>query len=502
MKVTVTIVIFLFVICYCTCIGQPVPKNRIVYNVDPTFGDSSILKVKFVYKTNKEGTLSLIYENSSWGDNDLFNCIKNFSVIPVPESIQFLRDSSLIKIKYRPNQRLTISYSIVKDFNGPPLNQHRYRPILEKTYFHILGMRLFIVPRELYKSEFSRANIEIRWREISTNRIFHSSFGKESVQKLKVTREELDASFYVGGDFNRYHFNYKGDSIYFVTRGDWKAFNDKAIFDILKETISFQNDFWADARGGMFSVSLLPTFETWTESKKRNSIGGSGFQNSFISFASNNEGTTLERMRWLYNHELLHKWISRTIKNENEVEQYWFSEGFTDYYSYKLMLKNDKLTPQEFISALNNEVVIPHYKDPINSIPNSELTFQKYWSNYKVYQKLPYRRGLLYAFLIDTKIKKRSGFTQSLDNVMHDLLKMALEDETMRLNSLVFKQMLVKYLEKSALNDFDDYILKGHLIDFTDKLPDGLSLEIHDEIPIFKMKPDNDLAEFKNRLKL
>lgn len=502
MKVNATIVIFLLVICSCTCVGQHVPKNRIVYNVDPIFGDSSILNVKFVYKTNKEGILSLIYENSSWGDNDLFNCIKNLTIIPVPENIQFLKDSGRIEIKSRPNQNLSIRYSIVKDFDGPPLNQHRYRPIVEKNYFHILGLRLFITPSDLYESEFSRANIEIRWGKMPTSKVFHSSFGKESVQKLKVTREELDASFYVGGDFRRYSFNYKGDPIYFVTRGDWKAFNDEAIFGILKETISFQNDFWADAREGMFSVSLLPTFEIWTESKKRNSLGGSGFHNSFISFASNNEGTTLEKMRYLYNHELLHKWILRTIKNENDVEQYWFSEGFTDYYSYKLMLKNNKLTPEEFVSLLNNEVLIPHYKDPINSIPNSELTSEKYWSNYKVYQKLPYRRGLLYAFLIDTKIKKRSGFTQSLDNVMHDLLKMALEDETMRLNSLVFKQMLAKYLDNSAQNDFDDYILMGRLIDFTGQLPDGLILEIQDEIRIFKIEPDNDPVEFKNRLKL
>ncbi len=112
------------------------------------------------------------------------------------------------------------------------------------------------------------------------------------------------------------------------------------------------------------------------------------------------------------------------------------------------------------------------YKDTINTIPNSELTFETYWSNYAVYEKLPYRRGLLYAFLIDTQIKEQSQYTKSLDFLMRDLLAMALKDENMRLNSLVFKQLLSNYLGDKAQLDFETYIINGQLIDFTGKLPE------------------------------
>lgn len=485
-----------------SCSKKESHDASLIYNINPNYSDSLSLDVNFTYKSDNKGNLLLKYENSSWGDNDIFNCIKDFKISPKPISIDFERDSSFITIKTKPNQKSVIKYSIIQDFKELLLNKYRYRPIIDKNYFHILGMRLFMIPEGVFAKESSKEKIIVSWESMPNNGLFHSSFGVKKNQDIEVTKEELNASFFVGGDFRRYKFDNKGNAVYFVTRGDWKNFHDEDIFNILKETITFQNDFWNDPRKGIYSVSLLPTFEPWTSTSKAYSAGGSGLPNSFISFASNNDGVTLKKMSWLYNHELLHKWISRTIKNENEVEQYWFSEGFTDYYAYKLMLKNDKLNVEEFIETFNKEVITPHYKDSINTIPNSELTFEKYWSNYALYQKLPYRRGLLYAFLIDTQIKQQSQFAKSLDNLMHDLLEMSLKDENLRLNNVIFKQLLSKYLNSQALAEFESYIINGQIIDFTGKLPEGLSLEMQNNIPSLKIKSSIDTTQLKNSLKL
>ena len=493
-------IMFLLLIIF-SCSKKENHEVSLIYNINPNYSDSLSLDVNFVYKSDDKGILLLNYENSSWGDNDIFNCIKNFKVSPKPISVDFNKDSNNIIIKTKANLKNTIKYSIVQNFKDPLLNKYRYRPILDKNYFHILGMRLLMIPEGVFDKENSKEKITFNWGTIPNNGLFHSSFGVDKKQDLEITEEELNASFFVGGDFRRYMFDYKGDSIYFITRGDWKYFYDEDIFNILKETIRFQNDFWNDPRKGIYSVSLLPTYEPWTTISKAYSVGGSGLPNSFISFASNNEGVTQKKISWLYNHELLHKWISRTIKNDNEVEQYWFSEGFTDYYAYKLMLKNDKINVEEFIETINKEVIIPHYKDPINTIPNSELTFQKYWSNYNLYQKLPYRRGLLYAFLIDTQIKEQSTFVWSLDNLMKDLLEMSLSDEDLRLNNVLFKELLTKYLNCQALTDFENYIVNGQLIDFTNKLPEGMSLDLKNNIPLLMIKPSNDITQLEINLK-
>lgn len=453
------------------------------------------VEVSFNYVSDKNGLIKLRYENNSWGNNDLFNCIQDLQVLPKPENIEFNKDSSFITIKTTPNLLLSINYKIIQDYKGPPSNQRRYRPMMDKNYFHVLGMRLFMIPEGVFESESSNANIKINYKRASENEFFHSSFGKENVQNIEVNREDLYASFFVGGDYRRYSFTHKKDSIYFITRGDWKSFTDQDILNQLKQTISAQKEFWSDPRRGNFSVTLTPTYETWY------SVGGSGFSNSFISFASNNEKVTLTQMKWLYNHELFHKWVGRTIQIENDVEQYWFSEGFTDYYSYKLMLKNDFLNVSEYIKILNKDVITPHYKDPVNTVPNSKLTFNEYWSNYAKYMKLPYRRGLLYAFLLDSQIKKQSNYTQSLDNLMIDLFQLSLKDEALRLNQKVFIQNLVKYLNHSKVkSDFERYILEGNLIDFQDQLPDGLSIENKNNISLLKLDSENYI-EITNRLK-
>jgi predicted metalloprotease with PDZ domain len=380
----------------------------------------------------------------------------------------------------------------MQDFKGLPINQYRYRPFVDSSYFHMLGMRLFIVPAELTESDTNRFHIRINFIGDDNFGVFHSSFGKDNMQNAVLSREELYGSFFVGGDYRRYESIEGTDTLYFVTRGDWIPFSDEDILGILKDVYKAQNDFWQDPRKGAFSVSLTPTFESWY------SVGGSGFSTSFMSFSSNNDQVTLKHMKWLYNHEFLHKWIGRTIINENEVEQYWFSEGFTDYYAYKLQLKYKTLNVNEYIDILNSEVIIPHHKDPVRNIRNEDLTFETYWMNYATYMKLPYRRGLLYAFLLDIQIKEESNYTQSLDNLMLDLFQMALNDEGFRFNQDVFLNIIGKYLtHPKVVTDYERYILEGELIDFNGRLPEGLSIKEKDQIPVLCFDEDDssDLAE-------
>jgi hypothetical protein len=455
-------------------VADKVPGIR--YTVEPNFRRSATIDVSFEYSANAQGELLLKYENDSWGDKDIFNCITKFKVIPEPAAVKFMADSSLISIKAQPNQKLLVKYAVKQDFTEPLQNYHRYRPIVQKEYFHALGMRLFIMPVELFASDTSKADIEINWKEEIGAGVFHSSFGLKNKQLLQVTREELYASVFVGGDFRRYRLLVNGSPVYFLTRGEWKAFKDDDITSILEKTISSQVAFWGEPIEADYSVTLIPTFEVWNDTSKAYSIGGSGLTHSFISFASNNDGASLARLSWLYNHELLHRWIGNAIRNEQEEKQYWFSEGFTDYYAYKLMLKRGDFSLQEYVNTLNSEVFKPHYNSPVRELPNNQLNGEKFWSDV-AYHKLPYRRGLLYAFMLDTQIKQKHGYSKSLDHLMKDLLSLAKKDDGLRLNEKVFGDVLRNYLGEAALADFRKHISEGKIIDFSNKLPEGLLLD-------------------------
>lgn len=474
----------LFCILFLSCKEE----NKIIhYTINALSSPKEEINVNFNYKSNDEGKLVLKYENDSWGDYNIYDCITNFNVSPETDSIIFDRDSSYITIYAAPNNTYSISYGLKRDFDSPLLNKHRNRPIVYPEYFHLLGMRLFILPDALFPTETSK--IELSYTvNLPDNAVFHSSFGKSRSKVIHTSREELYASIFLGGDFRIYEGSYKNKPVIFLTRGSWKNLDEEVVYEMLMETISFQHEFWNDSIEDLFTVSLLPTYEEWTEYSKSSSLGGSGLTQSFISFASDNPATTLDRLRWLYNHELMHKWIGGVIQNKDEEKQYWFSEGFTDYYAYKMVLNKGNISLSDYINKINTEVLQPHYTSPINSIPNREITWEKFWSDYN-YQKLPYRRGFIYAFYLDHQIRIKSNGKSSLDDLMKDILETTLKTDK-PFDHSIFQSILVRYMGENSMVEFVAYIENGDSINLSGKLLPGLGVRSIDKIPQLEITGD------------
>ena len=117
-----------------------------------------------------------------------------------------------------------------------------------------------------------------------------------------------------------------------------------------------QRDFWQDHSQKYFAVTMTPTHQ-----ENGSSYQGSGLTNSFATSASNNDNLDPEGLVYLFNHELQHNWTGHTIVNQNEEEQYWFSEGFTDYYTLKNIAKNkiSDLDGDYFIKMFNQTIKTP-----------------------------------------------------------------------------------------------------------------------------------------------
>ncbi|PQB03498.1 hypothetical protein BST85_00255 [Aureitalea marina] len=100
--------------------------------------------------------------------------------------------------------------------------------------------------------------------------------------------------------------------MYLAIRGQWQAFEDQQVVDMLGRTIQTQRDFWKDHSQEYFTVTLIPT-----QLDRGSSMGGTGLTNSFAANASNNKYLDFSGLSWLFNHELMHNWIGHTIKNAN-----------------------------------------------------------------------------------------------------------------------------------------------------------------------------------------
>ncbi|MEM6806882.1 MAG: hypothetical protein AAF696_36110, partial [Bacteroidota bacterium] len=305
------------------------------YTFEPiTYNDRYALRVSVELETDETGILRLNFQNDQWGEKNLYQTLDQIRVNKEVEELKVLPDSNMIFVKAAPNSSISLTYLSIQDQAGKILNKHTYRPIIQKNYFHTFGNRLFIYPYGSFDYDSARIKFILDWK-VPEGYMIHNSFGTGKHQEVLLTQAQLGSSVFVGGDFRRYSSKENGNEIHFLSRGDWIPFDEKEVNEILTIALRSHKAFWQDYSDSLFSVTMIPTHE-----KNGYSLGGTGLTNSFATFVSNNKYVELWRVKYLFFHELLHHWIGHKIQNRDEELQYWFSEGFTDYYTYKLMYRN------------------------------------------------------------------------------------------------------------------------------------------------------------------
>lgn len=433
------------------CYSEP-KADTFTYTITPIHTDSlNALQIEFLVTTDANGIATLTFDNNMWGQENLFNTLRELQSEPAT-SVEFKPDENQITLTGEPETVLKVSYQSVKDSDLPLDYRTTYRPIIEETYFQSFGSRFLIHPASLFQDSTRSVEIAFNWN-VPEDYIIHSSFGPKP-QKIDVFRGQLVSSVFVGGDFRRYDTKIEGNDVYFLTRGKWKPFKDEEVNDVLRVAIETQRDFFEDHSDSIFSVTLLPT-----ERPDGYSVSGTSLENSFASFASNNHFTELWRMKYLYFHELLHHWIGGRIQNQNEEEQYWFSEGFTDYYTYKLMHKAGEIDSLRLRQLLIEEVINPHYRSRVREVANSHITYERFWSDQE-YSKLPYRRGAIYALYLDDQLKRIGS---SLDDIMKEILAET-EMPGFRLSNEYFDSLVASKLGSAASTEFQQFIIEGKTI--------------------------------------
>ena len=455
-------------------------SDHITYQITSIQKDSiPQLLVSMSFLPSEDGVTVLEYPNDAWGQENLHNAIESMKIIDVKGEIEANKDSGWITLKHPKDlKELQFQYVLQQDYKTPIVSRKVYRPIIQSTYFHVFSHNLFMVPLTARDT----LDVNLRWSGFKDDEVVHNSFGsnKKEQQLRAVTKAKFLESIFVGGDFTIDELAINDNKIYLATRGDWVPFSVHQMKGLLEETIQHQRNFWDDHTQPYFTVIMQPIFEA-----NGSSYQGTGLTNSFATSFSNNTFLEVEQMVHLFNHELMHNWIGGAIKNENEEEQYWFSEGFTEYYTHKNVAKNqiNGLDGGYFINAINDLVRNLHSLS-IKEVPNSEMNYENFWTNPE-YQKLPYYRGALVAFYLDYSIMKNSEGKHSLDDLMKDFLKNAKEKEQ-KLEHSYFVSTLNKYLPQNSDEIFKSHVEEGKLLPLSD-FYEVMGFEYTSEIQVFDL---------------
>jgi predicted metalloprotease with PDZ domain len=379
------------------------------YQLSPVMkhGKLAAVAIEMRFKGEADGETILHLPDRWGGQSELWRAVTDLKVAGTGVRIQPTTDPALRTVNHAPNVELTVSYRIIQDVPGEPKasDHNPYRPIVQPGYFHLLGDAIFIEPewKDEVPSSFVLTGLPKGWRFASD--LEHAARGGHALRLGDIVESVL-----VGGDFRVISRPGPGGYLRVALRGTWK-FSDDQIADKIAHIVASHSAFWHDA-DEPFLVTILPLRNETGGS----SLGGTGRGDAFAFFATDNgDEATINR---LLAHEHMHTWIPRRIgrmPEKDEARDYWLSEGFTDFYADRLLVRDGFWSVEDFAASLN-ETLAAYHSSPVKNEPNSRIVAD-FWNNPSV-GGLAYQRGFLLAFLWDQRLREASHGASDLDDVM------------------------------------------------------------------------------------
>lgn len=324
-------------------------------------------------------------------------------------------------VKHSPGERLSISYVLREPTDRAPLNGNNdYRTLVRPGLFNMIGNLGLLHPTHLGDAAPSTYTVtwsgfeEEGWRTVS-------SFGHgPGPTRVTISPDRFRQSLFLAGDLRIRERTMRSTRVAFAVHGDW-SFGDEQFVDLATRIISAERGFFDDFSDPFFLVSLIPV-----KASGSFSLGGTGLTNCFALFCSADmtlgPGSAHDsQVKRLLAHEYFHTWIGGKIRiDAPEGAAYWFTEGFTDFYARRLLLRTRLYSPEEFTKDLNLSLS-GYDTSPVKDAPNDRIT-REFWKSRKI-GDLPYRRGDLIALAIDEKMRQTAGGGAGLDGLMRDLLR-------------------------------------------------------------------------------
>jgi predicted metalloprotease with PDZ domain len=479
--------LLLFVFCLLPLLAGA--QHRVAYQVHyaPHMSTEG-LRVQVSVRTPKaEDSTYFHFANEVWGERDLLRCLGGFAGEGPSYRFRVVPDSNRIVVYHPRIRTVRFSYRVRQD--APEYTRDQVnRPRVTDTYFHVLGESLFMVPDALAASPTPPdMTAIIRWVGFPKDYVLHNTFAsgvREQTFRGKLWTE-FYRSLYVGGDYRLQQFSYQNRPVYVALRGQWQNYEESRLLQTIQQALTAQRDFWQDAGPARYTVFLSPTVTLLDSAWRGQSMRGEGLYQGFKLQSTNTPFNNWDLLRYMCNHEMLHDWIGGQITAAHEELNYWFTEGFTDYYAYKNRLRSGELSMENWVKTFNDDVIQRLYKNPERNQPNY-LIKDNYWKN-SSFGKLPYRRGALFAFWLDNQILKATGYTRSLDDLMRELRQSCLQPGQ-KFTDERFLVLAQTYLHEDISYEFQKYILTGADLPLTSPdLMEGFAVDNSQPVPVLKL---------------
>ncbi len=313
-------------------------------------------------------------------------------------------------IHAEPGARLTAAYTIVPVFDHDPLidEVRLYRPIIRPTWFHVIGSAVFARPYSDVDETTTPARFD--WTG-PAGLAFASDLetidGRGHRGTRRGTLRDVRTSVVIGGHDLQIA---RAGAVRFAALGGF-AFHPQQAADLAERILSAERAFWGDP-SAPFLVTMTSLVAPSALSK---TVQGTGRSAGFSTQVTPN--ATLDDLAVLFAHENFHTWNPGQLGGQGPQGSLglWFSEGFTDFYARRLLLRSGVSSPQRFADQWN-DMLVAYAASPARTTPNAQAA-EQFWKD-PLAQRLPYQRGAMLAAIWDARLRARSGGKRGLDDLM------------------------------------------------------------------------------------
>ena len=184
---------------------------------------------------------------------------------------------------------------------------------------------------------------------------------------------------------------------------------------------------------------------------------GGGVSGHSISVLMDGTLDADNRQSWtpLVAHEICHIWNGKAINFSGQ--EYWFSEGFTEYYSKISCVRLGIISEEEFLKDLERKCELYLSKQ-------GKLSIREAGENKMPNRGLVYEGGSLIAAALDLQIRKHTQNRKSLDDVMKQMYR-----EFGRTGNEYTMNDIIRIVSQIANEDFEPFFKK--YVSGTERLP-------------------------------
>ncbi|NOT31398.1 MAG: hypothetical protein HOP15_13205, partial [Planctomycetes bacterium] len=250
-----------------------------------------------------------------------------------------------------------------------------------------------------------------------------SSFGEGGGERELVLTRSLDGfrhALFLAGELRLRVHDVHGRPLWVALQGIW-SFTDDEFNALAARIVTLGREFFSDFDQPYYLISLIAV---GAGGRQGSSYGGTGLSSSFALFLT--PDMSLAKMpggggvAWLLAHELFHEWNGHALTlAQPEQLGYWFSEGFSDFYARRLLLRGGLTSPQEHLDSWNHKLAA-QAANPERAAA-AERVREAFWTSREV-GEVPYQRGDLIALYVDHAIRAHSQGLRSLDDLMRALV--------------------------------------------------------------------------------